>query len=102
MRRAVLRLGRSAVGGESSSGAVTAAAARAACGQRVRDALERGVVVGGADEPRLVRRRRQVDPAREHLVEEGLVAQDVLLGGGRVVDDLVVGEEDAEQAARRG
>ena len=67
--------------------------------QGLCDPLQRRVVVRGADEPRLVRARRQVDAAGEHLVEERLVAQDVLLRGGRVVDDRVVGEEDAEQAA---
>ena len=57
-----------------SSGASTAAAARAACGRASATRSSACVVVRGADEPRLVRARRQVDAAREHLVEERLVA----------------------------
>jgi hypothetical protein len=55
--------------------------------QGVGDPVERVVVVGAADEPRLVRRRRQVDAAGQQGVEERLVGGQVLPGRRRVVDD---------------
>ena len=42
----------------------------AAAGQGVEHRLHGAVVVGGGEEPRLVRRRREVDAAVEHRVEE--------------------------------
>ncbi len=61
----------------------TEAAAWAAAGQRVDHVLQRPVVVGGGEEPRLEGARRQVDPLVEHRVEERLVGPGVLAGAPR-------------------
>ena len=54
------------------------------------------IVVGGGHEPRLVRRRRQVDARVEHGVEEGGVRRGVGARGAVEVADGAVGEEDRE------
>src|SRR5256885_1108512 len=59
-------------------------------GQRLQDALQRLAGQRGVDEPRLVRRRRQVDAARQHRVEEGRVAGGVLAAGVVVVAHLTL------------
>ena len=69
-------------------------------GQGVEHGLHGAVVVGGGQEPRLVRRRREVDPGVEHRVEERGVRRRV--GAGRVRRSrgpIAVGEEDREHRA---
>ena len=65
--------------------------------------LERAVVVGGGEEPRLEGARRQVDALVEHRVEERLEHLGVLARRGGVVAHRlpVGGEEDAEHVAAR-
>src|SRR3954452_3143241 len=70
--------------------------------QRRGDLLQRGVAQRRRHETRLERAGRQVDAAREHLVEERLERRRVLGAGRLVVDPLGVGEEDREHVARVG
>src|SRR6266516_4622747 len=63
------------------------------------DLVDLSVAVGDREEPGLVGAWGQVDAAVEHGVEEAGVGGGVLLDGAAVVEDLVPGEEDAEESA---
>ena len=86
--------------GHQRSPSAAAAAARAAPGQRGEHGLDGGVVVGGGDEPGLVRRRGEVDPRVEHRVEERGERRGVLGRGVGEVADRSPGEEHREHRAR--
>ena len=68
--------------------------------QGVDETVERGVVVRGRDEPRLVGARGQVDPVVEHRMEERGVPPRLLGTGRVVVARHAVAEEDREQVSR--
>ena len=71
------------------------------CGKGVEDRLDSPVVVGAGQEPRLVRRGREVDPAVEHGMEERGVRREVLAAGAGEVGDRGVGEEHREHRPGR-
>jgi hypothetical protein len=76
---------------------------RLQCGEGGAGGLQRvfdlGRAVGGTDEAGLVERRREVDAAVQHRVEEAVEALLVDRDGAGVVVRQHVGEEEAEQAA---
>ena len=67
--------------------------------QRIGDALNRLLIVGTADEPRLEGRRRQAHPIVKHARVERREGSRVLVLGLLVVGDRIFAEEEREQTA---